>query len=96
MAMVCMATLFLMEERLANPLEMELLSARDIVELLDWAFAKHRSEGEMIELVKERHRQRARNAATAAARERRRLRRPKRSAGAAATASKKSSPKLTK
>jgi SRSO17 transposase len=74
MAMVCMATLFIMEERLANPLKMDLLSARDIVELLDWAFARHRTEQEMIDLINERHRQRARNAANAVARMRRRVR----------------------
>lgn len=73
MAMVCLATLFLMEERLLNPLEMPLLSAHDIVELLDWAFRKHRSAAEMIGHIAERHARRARNAATARVRKRREL-----------------------
>lgn len=70
MAMVCLATLFMTEERLAGALGMELLSAHDIVEMLNWAFAKHRSEGEMIDLINGRHRQRAKNAANAVKRKR--------------------------
>jgi hypothetical protein len=73
MAMVCLATLFLMEERMFNPMGMPLLSAHDIVELLDWAFRKHRSASEMIEYIAKRHDQRARNAATARLRKRREL-----------------------
>jgi SRSO17 transposase len=73
MAMVCLATLFLMEERLFNPMGMALLSAHDIVELLDWAFRKKRSAAEMIEHIHKRHDQRARNAATARVRKRREL-----------------------
>lgn len=73
MAMVCLATLFLMEERMFNPLGMPLLSAHDIVELLDWAFRKHRSDAEMIQQIRKRHDQRARNAATARVRKRREL-----------------------
>ncbi len=73
MAMVCLATLFLMEERMLNPMGMPLLSAHDIVELLDWAFRKHRSAAEMIQHIARRHDQRARNAANARARKRRDL-----------------------
>lgn len=73
MAMVCLATLFLMEERLLNPMGMEMLSAHDIVEMLDWAFRKHRSEHELIEHIRNRHRRRARSATNARARKRREL-----------------------
>ncbi len=73
MAMVCLATLFLMEERLFNPMEMPLLSARDIVEMLDWAFRSPRSEDDMIRHIAARHERRARNAAGARVRKRREL-----------------------
>lgn len=73
MAMVCLATLFLMEERLLNPMGMPLLSTHDIVELLDWAFRKHRDAAEMIRHIAKRHDQRARNAASARDRKRREM-----------------------
>lgn len=70
MAMVSLALLFLMEERLINPMEKPLLSARDIVELLNWAFTKDRTEQEMLDRLMRRHAQRQRNAINAQARAR--------------------------
>jgi len=73
MAMVCLATLFLMEERMFNAMGMELLSAHDIVEMLDWAFRKRRSENELIDHIRKRHERRARSTASAGVRKRREL-----------------------
>ena len=74
MALVSLALLFLMEERLLNPLEMPLLSAADVVELMEWMLIKRPTEEEMIERVRRRHAKRALNGRNAAARQRKKSR----------------------
>lgn len=77
MAMVALATLFIMEERIFQCKETPLLSARDIVELLDWHLAKPRSETQAVAAVLERHQKRYRQALAAQNRARERDGRPK-------------------
>jgi len=70
MALVSLALLFLMEERLLNPMEYPLLSAADIVELLDWALAVRPTEEQMHQRIQRRHGQRSANGKSASARQR--------------------------
>lgn len=83
MALVSLALLFLMEERLLNPLEMALLSAADVVELMEWALVKRPTEDEMLERVRRRHAKRALNGRNAAARQRKKsgARKPRKQSG---------------
>ncbi|MEZ5323511.1 MAG: hypothetical protein R3F19_00375 [Verrucomicrobiales bacterium] len=62
MALVSLALLFVMEQRLLLAQHAPLLSAADIVELLDWRLARPRTENQVIASIEARHRQRERNA----------------------------------
>jgi SRSO17 transposase len=62
MAMVSLALLFMMEQRLLLGQHAPLLSAADIVELLDWRLARPRTEIQVVASIQTRHRQRERNA----------------------------------
>lgn len=75
MALVSLALLFLMEERLLNPMEYPLLSAADVVEFLDWALATRPTEEEMFRRMERRHAQRAANGKNAFKRQGRQRRR---------------------
>lgn len=57
MAMVALAGLFVMEERLLSGAE-SLLSTRDVVQLLDWHFRANPTLESVIEQVEKRHRRR--------------------------------------
>jgi len=71
MALVVMAHLFVMEERLLQAdTDLALLSARDVVELLDYCLTKPRTADEVLARVMARHKQRRRNAASAQKRRR--------------------------
>jgi len=65
MALVSLALLFVMEQRLLLAQHAPLLSAADIVELLDWRLARPRTENQVIASIEARHRQRERNALNA-------------------------------
>lgn len=59
MALVCMALLFTTRERLANTDKVPLLSARDVVELLDFYLPRReRTEKEVMRQMKLRHKRR--------------------------------------
>ena len=59
MAMVALAGLFVMEERLLSG-EQSLLSTRDVVQLLDWYFRASPNLESIVEQVEKRHRRRKR------------------------------------
>lgn len=65
MAMVSLALLFMMEQRLLLAQSAPLLSARDIVELLEWHLVGPRSQEEVVNAIERRHRKRERNALSA-------------------------------
>ena len=65
MAMVALALLFIMEQRMLLAESAPLLSAADIVELLDWHLARKPTLDQSIAAVEARHRQRQRNALNA-------------------------------
>lgn len=58
MALVGLAMLFVLEERLLAAKEYPLLSVRDVVELMSWYFMKHPSLEELVEAMGRRHRRR--------------------------------------
>ena len=74
MALVGLARLFVLEERLVRQETEPLLSARDVVEMLDWYFRGPRSAREVEAVVRQRHTQRARLAAAALRRAKNRTR----------------------
>ena len=86
MALVSLALLFLMKERLLNPMGLSLLSAADVVELLDWALVSRPTEEQMLQRVQRRHAQRARNGSNASARDRDRRTRKNKDVGKKSTA----------
>ena len=73
MALVALALLFMMEQRLLLSQAAPLLSASDLVELLDWHLTSYRSKKDVIEAIENRHRQRELNALNAQNRARRRI-----------------------
>ena len=73
MALVSVALLFMMEERLLNPMEMPMLSAADIVEMMEWVLVQRPTEKELLERIRRRHTQRAKNKLGAVARDREKL-----------------------
>ena len=79
MALVGLALLFVLEERLWQKTAQALLSTRDIVEMLDWYFRGPRSAREVEAGVRRRHQRRARLATAALARAKKQARkaRPK-------------------
>lgn len=77
MAMVGLAVLFMMEQRLLLARSAPLLSAPDIIQLLDWHLCRMRTEAEVIARIQRRHRQRERNATNAQNRSRKRTGMPK-------------------
>jgi prophage antirepressor-like protein len=59
MALVCLALLFVMKERMAAQAQVPLLSARDVVELLDYYLPRPKmDEQELFARLKQRHEQR--------------------------------------
>jgi len=58
MALVGLAMLFVLEERLLATKSHPLLSVRDVVELMSWYFMKHPSLEELMEVMGRRHRRR--------------------------------------
>lgn len=77
MALVALALLFIMEERLLLGPTAPLISARDVVELLDWYIHGARTRKEVIEAFKRRQAKRERNALNAQKRDRKRMGLPK-------------------
>ncbi len=71
MALVALALLFMMEQRLLLNEAAPLLSCADIVELLDWHLTSYRSQQDVIKAIEDRHERRARNALNAQNRARR-------------------------
>lgn len=74
MALVGLAMLFVLEERLVRQETQPLLSVRDVVEMLDWYFRGPRSAPEVEAAGRCRHQRRARLAAAALARAKKRAR----------------------
>lgn len=64
MALVALAVLFVMQERLSGALEIEELTAADVVELMEWALIKRPSEAALIARIEKRHRKRRAAAAS--------------------------------
>jgi SRSO17 transposase len=65
MALVALAQLFVLAERIDHGVERPLLSARDVVEMLDWYFQSRRSAREVEAAIRQRHQRRAKLAAAA-------------------------------
>jgi SRSO17 transposase len=65
MALVALAQLFVLAERMEHAMERPLLSTRDVVEMLAWYFQSRRSAGEVEAAIRARHRRRAELAAAA-------------------------------
>lgn len=62
MALVALALFFMSEQRLLLAQEVPLLSAADIVELLDWHLSRKLSQEQLMAMIQHRHRKRQRNA----------------------------------
>lgn len=60
MAMVALAILFVMEEKVLLEQDAPLLSARDVAEILDWHLREHPCPGAVLTRVRERHARRLR------------------------------------
>jgi SRSO17 transposase len=60
MAMVALAGLFVMEERMLNHKALPLLSTRDVVQILDWYFRENPTLDSIIEQIENRHHRRRR------------------------------------
>jgi SRSO17 transposase len=65
MALVGLAHLFVLEERVEHRIKTPLLSARDVVEMLDWYFRGQRSQHAVETALRARHTRRAKLAAAA-------------------------------
>ena len=74
MALVALAVLFQMEERLSDPAGIGNLTAGDITEMIEWAIIRQPTESELLERIERRHQARARSK-TAALRRQRKARR---------------------
>ena len=74
MALVSLAILFTMEERLLNPLPIRELTCADIVELMEWVLIAKPSAGELLQRIERRHDKRRCAAASALKRQRHRAR----------------------
>lgn len=59
MALVGLAMLFVLEERLLAAKAYPLLSVRDVVELMSWYFMEHPSLERLLEVMRRRHRRRS-------------------------------------
>ena len=70
MALVGLAHLFVFEERVERRIKTPLLSARDVVEMLDWYFRGQRTQHDVEQVIRRRHARRARLAAAAVRRAR--------------------------
>ena len=80
MALVIMAHLFMTEERMMQAgTTLAQLSARDVVAMLDYCLTQPRSAQQVLDRVRKRHAQRARNARSAQKRRREKLRAAKKS-----------------
>lgn len=64
MALVALAVLFVMQERMSGALEIGELTAADVVELMEWALIKRSSEAELTARIEKRHRKRRASAAS--------------------------------
>jgi hypothetical protein len=58
MALVGLAMLFVLQERLLAEKEHPLLSVRDVVELMSWYFLEHPSLEKLLAVMRRRHRRR--------------------------------------
>jgi len=76
MALVGLAMVFVLKERLLQEAAHPLLSTRDVVELLDWYFRKPRAIEEVEAILGRRLQRRARLAAAAVARAKKKSRTP--------------------
>ena len=65
MALVGLAQLFVLEERVKHQVQTPLLSARDVVEMLDWYFQSQRTTRDVEPAIRRRHARRANLAAAA-------------------------------
>ena len=65
LALVALAQLFVLRERVDRRVERPLRSTRDVVEMLDWYFQSRRSARDVEAALRERHRRRAALAAAA-------------------------------
>jgi len=65
MALVGLAQLFVLQERLKHRLKTPWLSARDVVEMLDWYFQSQRTAHDVESEIRKRHARRAKLAAAA-------------------------------
>ena len=65
MALVGLAQLFVLEERVEHRVKSPLLSARDVVEMLHWYFQSQRTDKEVEMAIRKRHARRAKLAAAA-------------------------------
>jgi len=77
MAMVALALLFVMEERMLLGASHPLISARDVVELLDWYVRGPRTEYEVRQAFEKRQKRRERQALVAQKKKRKKLGLPK-------------------
>jgi len=65
MALVGLAQLFVLEERVKHQVKTPLLSPRDVVEMLDWYFKRQRTARDVETAIQKRHARRAKLAAAA-------------------------------
>ena len=79
MALVALAVLFQMEERLSDPGGIGNLTASDITEMIEWAIIRKPTESELLERMERRHRARARSKTAALKRERKARRKSQKS-----------------
>ena len=75
--MVALALFFIMEERMLLGASHPLISARDIVELLDWYVRGPRTQEEVLQAFENRQKRRERQALIAQKQQRKKLRLPK-------------------
>ena len=79
MALVALAVLFQMEERLSDPGGIGNLTASDITEMIEWAIIRKPTEGELLERIERRHQARAQSKTAALRRQRKARRKSKKS-----------------
>ena len=65
MALVALAVLFQMEDRLNDPSGIGNLTASDITEMIEWALIRKPTEAELLDRIERRHQARARSKASA-------------------------------
>jgi SRSO17 transposase len=73
MALVGLALLFVLEERVEHRIKTPLLSARDVVEMLEWYFGGQSTQHDVEKAIRARHARRAKLATAALRRARKKL-----------------------